>query len=71
LVDREWLRGAEIKRDEVGHTSVERLENLVRRWVVWAVVGDEELVVLRVQERRPSSTLESSRLGQPKTKWTH
>lgn len=70
-MDREGLRGAEIKRNEVGRASVERLENLVSRWVVWAVVGDEELVVLRIQERRPSSTLESSRLGQPRTKWTH
>jgi hypothetical protein len=29
LVDWEWLRSVEIKRDEVGHASVERWENLV------------------------------------------
>jgi hypothetical protein len=58
-VDWEWLRRVEIKRDEVGHASVKRWENLV---------GDKKVVGLRVQECRPSSALESSRLGQPFSK---
>jgi hypothetical protein len=61
----EWLIRVEIKRDEVGHASVERWENVVCPWIVGPVVGDEKVIGHRVQENRPSSALESAGFGPP------
>jgi hypothetical protein len=65
LVGWEWLRSSDFKRDEVGHASIERWENVACQWVVGLVVGDEKVIGHRVQENRPSSALESARFGQP------